>query len=125
MEIISLPVEIDKKTIGSRFRLVIIASQRARQLMEGDRPILHELRYAKETSTAVEEVISGGLDILYGEEAREAQNKARRLREEKRARAALAEREEALSSELRKNLNTQLSEAPEIEAPPQESPKNG
>ncbi len=118
MEIIALPVEIDKKTIGSRFRLVIVAAQRARQLMEGDRPTLHELTYIKETSTAIEEVVSGGLDILHGEEAQEAQLAARRLREEKRARAALAEREEGLSSELKKTLNIQLSEAP-----PQDSPK--
>ncbi|MFQ5580704.1 MAG: DNA-directed RNA polymerase subunit omega [Nitrospiria bacterium] len=118
MEIISLPVEVDKKTIGSRFRLVIIAAQRARQLMEGDRPTLQELRYVKETSTAVEEVLSGGLDILYGEEAYEAQHEANRLREEKRVRAILDEREGALSGEIKKNLNMQL-----IEAPPQEPPK--
>ncbi|HIE65681.1 MAG: DNA-directed RNA polymerase subunit omega [Nitrospira sp.] len=112
MEIVSLPIDIDKKTIGSRFRLVIIAAQRARQLMEGDRPTLQEIQYVKETSTAVEEVVSGGLEILYGEEAQEAQREANRLREEKRARAILDEREEALSGELRKNLNIQLAEAP-------------
>jgi DNA-directed RNA polymerase subunit omega len=118
MEIVSLPIDIDKKTIGSRFRLVIIAAQRARQLMEGDRPTVQELRYIKETSTAVEEVASGGLDILYGEEARDAQREDNRLREEKRARAILDEREEALSGELKRNLNIKPSTAPKVEKPP-------
>lgn len=35
MDIISLPVEYDKKDIDSRYRLVVIAAQRARELSLG------------------------------------------------------------------------------------------
>ncbi|MFQ5949569.1 MAG: DNA-directed RNA polymerase subunit omega, partial [Nitrospiria bacterium] len=105
MEIISLPVEVDKKRIDSRFRLVILSAQRARQLMEGERPTIQERHHVRETTTAIEEVLCGDLEILYGEEAREAQREAKRLREEIRSRAILAEREGALSTELKQDLS--------------------
>ncbi len=35
MDIIKLPIEYEKDTVDSRFRLVLIAAQRARQLSEG------------------------------------------------------------------------------------------
>ena len=38
MDIISLPVEIDMKKIDGRYRLVMIASQRAKELSVGVKP---------------------------------------------------------------------------------------
>ncbi|HLG21646.1 MAG TPA: DNA-directed RNA polymerase subunit omega [Candidatus Manganitrophaceae bacterium] len=110
MEIISLPIEIDFSKLDSRYRLVIIASQRARQIMEGSKPSIQS-RYAKASTIGLEEVLVGEMEILYGKEARQAQRDAKRLREEMKSRALLAEREEELASEIRKDLTVYLEEA--------------
>jgi len=109
MDIVSLPIEIDRSVIDSRFRLVIVAAQRARQIMEGEKPLIEDSNL-KETTIAIQEILSDKLEILYGEEAVAAQREERRLREEIKRRAMLAEREEALSEtvESKKNLNILL-----------------
>jgi DNA-directed RNA polymerase subunit omega len=104
MEIISLPVEVDFSKIDSRYRLVIIASQRARQIMEGAKAIIQS-RQAKASTIALEEVLTGDLEILYGKDARQAQ------REAKKSRALLAEREEELATEIKKDLSIYLEES--------------
>lgn len=117
MEIISLPVEINHTRIDSRYRLVIISSQRARQIMEGTKPTIQS-KHAKASTIALEEVLEDGLEILYGKDARQAQREARRLREEMKSRALLAEREEELASEIRKDLSVYLEEsAKQMESP--------
>lgn len=120
MDTISLPIDIDPSVIDSRFRLVIVAAQRARQIMEGEKPVMTGSDL-KETTTAIQEVLSGQLEILYGEEAVAAQREEKRIREEIKRRAILAEREEALSGsvESKKNLNILLG----IPENPDPSPK--
>ena len=86
MNLLSLPLEMDNARIDSRYRLVIAASQRARQLVEGNRPRI-ESRYVKETTCALEEVLSGQADILFGQEARKAIVEERRRRDALRSRA--------------------------------------
>jgi len=122
MEIISLPVETDYSKIDSRYRLVIIASQRARQLMEGARPTV-QTRHTKASTIALEEVLGNQLEILYGKEAKQAQREAKRLREEMKTRQLLTEREEELASEIRKDLSVYLEEAKRQEAAPVEPVK--
>lgn len=119
MEIISLPVETDYSKIDSRYRLVIIASQRARQLMEGAKQT-HQSRHAKASTIALEEVLGDKLEVLYGKEAKQAQRDAKRLREEMKTRQLLTEREEELASEIRKDLSVYLEEAKRQEAAPPE-----
>lgn len=119
MEIISLPVETDYSKIDSRYRLVIIASQRARQLMEGAKQT-HQSRHAKASTIALEEVLGDELEVLYGKEAKQAQRDAKRLREEMKTRQLLTEREEELASEIRKDLSVYLEEAKRQEAAPSE-----
>lgn len=120
MEIISLPVETDYTKIDSRYRLVIIASQRARQLMEGAKPTLQS-RHAKASTIALEEVLGDELEVLYGKEAKQAQRDAKRLREEMKTRQLLTEREEELASEIRKDLSVYLEESAKRQeaAPPE------
>ncbi len=108
MDVVSLPIEIDPKIIDSRYRLVIVAAQRARQLMEGTKPVITPIPDQKETTIAIEEVLSGKLDILYGEEAVTALREERRVREEAKRRAMLAEREGDGSSQARKDLDILL-----------------
>ncbi|MFY9269349.1 MAG: DNA-directed RNA polymerase subunit omega [Candidatus Manganitrophaceae bacterium] len=110
MDIITLPLEIDHLKIGSRYRLVIVASQRARQLVEGQKSII-QTRYTKASSIALQEILEDTLEILHGKEAKLAQREAKRLREEMKNRQLLTQREEALASEIRKDLSIYLEES--------------
>ncbi|MFQ5587331.1 MAG: DNA-directed RNA polymerase subunit omega [Nitrospiria bacterium] len=128
MDIVSLPVEIDSEIIDSRYRLVIVAAQRARQIMEGSQPTIDPAPDQKETTVAIEEVLSGKLDILYGEDAVTALREERRIREEARRRAMLAEREGDGTSQARKDLDillgapTKKEEILDLTLPPELSP---
>ncbi|MCL4457910.1 MAG: DNA-directed RNA polymerase subunit omega [Nitrospirae bacterium] len=88
MDIISLPVEYDKKKIESRYRLVVIASQRARELSLGAAQKV-QTKAKKVTTTSVLEAISGNIEYITGEDAVAAREKAdkidyKKLIEEKR-----------------------------------------
>lgn len=78
MDLISLPQEYDKKKIDSRYRLVIATAVRARQLSEGAQPTIPS-KAKKAITTALEEIISGSVNILTGEAARKAKEKVRKL----------------------------------------------
>lgn len=123
MDVVSLPVDIEEAPIDSRFRLVIVAAQRARQLMEGSNPLLVPSPGQKETTIAIEEIASNKLDILYGEEAVTALREERRIREEVKRRALIAERESDGTTQARKDLNILLGavskkdELPDISTP--------
>jgi DNA-directed RNA polymerase subunit K/omega len=93
---------------------VILATQRARQLMEGDKPTL-QTRYAKPTTIALAEILSGKLEILHGKEALQHQHEARRAREERKNRFLSPEREEELRREIKKDLSIYLSDAADKE----------
>jgi len=88
MDIISLPIEYDKKSIDSRFRLVTIASQRARELSLGTASKF-PVKTKKVTTSALLEAISGEIEFITGQEATAAKEKAdkidyKKLIEEKR-----------------------------------------
>lgn len=114
MEIISLPVEHDKEKIDSRFRVVVMASQRSRELVFGANAKI-KTKSRKPTTIAIEETLENQLDFLVGEEAKLANEKARRLDyqrflEEKR-REVMPED----LSELEKDLRVYLHEREEAE----------
>ncbi len=109
MDIISLPVEIDKNKIDGRYRLVMIAAQRAKELSFGAKPkILTKAR--KVTTIAIEEAVDNKLEFLVGEEAKTAKEEAKkfdykRLLEEKKKEATPEE-----LTELEKDLKVYLHE---------------
>jgi len=108
MDIISLPVEIDKGIVDGKFRLATIASQRARELSLGAKPKV-QTKAKKVTTIAIEEAVNSYLEYLVGDEARKAKQEAkkfdyRRLLEERRR-----EGSESLS-ELEKDLKVYLHE---------------
>lgn len=109
MDIISLPVEYDHKKIDGKFRLVTIASQRAKELSLGAKPKV-STKAKKVTTIAIEETISGTLEYVTGEEAVIAREKAgkfdyrKQLEESKKIAAG-----EDLS-ELEKDLKVYLHE---------------
>jgi len=109
MDIVSLPVEHDKEKVDSRFRLVVIASQRARELAFGAKPKV-ETKYRKAPLIALEEAIENKLEFSVGEEARAKIEESKkfdykRFLEEKRR---LAGPEDL--SELEKDLRVYLHE---------------
>lgn len=109
MDIISLPVEFDDDKIDSKYRLVAIASQRAKELSLGVKPKV-QTKSKKVTTIGIEEACSGVLEFITGEEAWVAQEEAskldyRKLLEESRRAAAGEE-----LSELEKDLKVYLTE---------------
>ena len=110
MEIIELPIELKSDQLDSKYRLVIIGAQRARQLMEGARAS-EDTKYLKATTVAVEEFLEGELQYLTGKEARVAQRDARKVREEMLRKRALLEREEEISNEIKKDLSVYVDDS--------------
>jgi DNA-directed RNA polymerase subunit omega len=115
MDIISLPVECDRKKIDGRFRLVVAATKRARALYQGAQPRIAS-KAKKLTTLALEEVLSDKVKILTGEEAIRAKEEAKRLSYE--GMIDEAKQKEALPeamSEIEKDLKVYLHEKSERE----------
>lgn len=109
MDIISLPVEYRNSNVDGKYRLVVIASQRAKDLSLGAEPKI-QTKSQKVTSVAIEEAVSGDLEFLTGEEAVAAREQAgkfdyRKLLEDRRRLAAGED-----LSELEKDLKVYLHE---------------
>lgn len=109
MDIVSLPIEYDRKKIDGRYRVVAIASQRVKELSLGVKPKV-KTKAKKITTVAIEETISNCIEFLTGEQAKKAKEEAgkldyRRLLEE---REKVAPGEEV--TELEKDLKVYLHE---------------
>ncbi|MBI4823072.1 MAG: DNA-directed RNA polymerase subunit omega [Nitrospirae bacterium] len=113
MDIVSLPIEFDKKKIDSRFRLATIASQRAKELALGVKPKI-KAKGKKPTTIAMEETIENVLEFLVGQEAITATEEAKKFDYrkflEERKREAVPED----LSELEKDLRVYLHEKEEV-----------
>jgi DNA-directed RNA polymerase subunit omega len=114
MDIVSLPIEYDKDKIDSRFRLVTIAAQRARELAFGAKPKI-ETKFGKIPTVALIEALEGELEFLTGDEASIAQKEAKkfdykRFLEEKKKDAMSTD-----LTELEKDLRTYLTERDEFD----------
>ncbi len=114
MDIVSLPIEYDKDKIDSRFRLVIIAAQRARELSFGAKHKV-ETRFTKIPTVAIIETLEDKLEFLTGEEAAQAQQEAKkfdykRFLDEKKKDAMPED-----LSELEKDLRAYLTERDEFD----------
>lgn len=108
MDIVSLPIEYDKETLGSRYRLVVIAGQRARDLSLGAEP-KSKVKAKTVINTAILETISGQVEYLIGEEAAAARERAAKIDYKK----LIEQRRKPLAtdlSELEKDLKVYLHE---------------
>jgi DNA-directed RNA polymerase subunit omega len=107
MDITSLPIEYDKKKIESKYRLAIIAAQRARELSLGTTPSIQK-KAKKVTTTALLETVSGEIKFLTGADAVAAREKAEKIDFKK----LIEERRRSISdiSELEKDLKVYLHE---------------
>lgn len=111
-DIISLPVTIKGDTIDTRYRLVIIASQRTKQLMQGAKPLI-ETKAKKPTTIALGEVLMGKIEFFTGKEARQALKDARRLKEEEAKVKALMPRPSEVVDDLKKDLSVYVDDSKE------------
>jgi DNA-directed RNA polymerase subunit omega len=109
MDVISLPLEYDRNKIDGRYRVVAIASQRAKELALGVKPKI-KTKARKITSIAIEETVSNSIEFLTGEEAKKAKEEDKKFD----YRRLLEEREKAVAgeeaTELEKDLKVYLHE---------------
>jgi DNA-directed RNA polymerase omega subunit len=107
MDIIALPVEYDKNKIDSRFRLVVIAAQRARELSLGAGSKM-QTKAKKVTTTSLIETVTGNIDFFTGIEAITEREKAERIDYKK----LIEERRRPIEdlSELERDLKVYLHE---------------
>ena len=71
MDALSLLPQHHQKDFDSRYRIVLIAAQRAKQLVRGA-AAKGGSKFSKDTSVALEEVLGGGVSYLIGDEAKQA-----------------------------------------------------
>lgn len=104
-DIISLPIELDRTKIDSRYRLALIAAQRAAELSLGATPKI-EKKAKKVTTTALLEILSGKIEYITGEEAQKAKEKIEQIDVKK----LLEDRRRAIPdlTELEKDLKVYL-----------------
>ncbi|MEN2994310.1 MAG: DNA-directed RNA polymerase subunit omega [Thermodesulfovibrio sp.] len=105
IDIISLPIEIDRTKIDSRYRLALIAAQRAAELSLGATPKI-EKKGKKVTTTALLEILSNKIEYITGEEALKAKEKIDQIDVKK----LLEDKRRAIPdlTELEKDLKTYL-----------------
>jgi DNA-directed RNA polymerase omega subunit len=110
VDIISLPIEHENEQIEGRYRLVMAAVKRAKALSEGQLPAISS-KAQKITTLAIEEVASGALDVLSGQEAVNASEEDKKLTHKKMMDEA--QQKETMPedmSELEKDLKAYLNE---------------
>lgn len=115
MDIITLPIENENKNIEGTYRLVVAAVKRAKDLSMGSLPVISS-KAQKITTLAIEEVATGAIDVLTGEEAVKANEEAKKLTHKKMMDEA--QQKETMPedmSELEKDLKMYLSEKSESE----------
>jgi len=71
MDLLSLLPQHHQKDFDSRYRIVLIAAQRAKQLVKGTESTTTS-KFSKNTSKALEEVLQGRVPYLMGQEAKDA-----------------------------------------------------
>ncbi|MEW6599380.1 MAG: DNA-directed RNA polymerase subunit omega [Nitrospirota bacterium] len=115
MDIISLPIAYDKEKIDGAYRLVVASVKRAKALSQGSLPVIAS-KAQKITTLAIEEVATGAVKILIGEEAVKASEEEKKLTHKRMMDEA--QQKETMPedmTELEKDLKVYLSEKGESE----------
>jgi DNA-directed RNA polymerase subunit omega len=110
MDLLSLPIEIDKNKVDGYYRLVVAAVMRAKDLSRGAMPAI-DTKAQKVTIRALEEVLSDSVIILSGEKAIKANEEAQKLQQQRMIDEA--KQKEGLTeemTELEKDLKVYLTE---------------
>ena len=109
IDMLSLLPQYTQDQFDSRHRLVIVAAQRAKHMLQGSRP-LGASRFTKETTVALDEVLRGDTTYLVGKEARDAMKEAKRGNEGETERMAMITGEDA--REIKKELSVYVDDSP-------------
>ena len=104
----SLLPEYPHGQFDSRHRLVLVAAQRAKQLIHGAKAT-RPSKFTKEATIALEEVLHGNIQFLTGKEARDAQRDAKRGKDADAERMAQVAGEDAL--EIKKELSVYVDDS--------------
>ena len=110
MEIVSLPVVFNKSRIDSRFRMVILATERAKQIINGAKPTIQS-RYLKSNTTALEELSVSPVNYATGKPARKALQEAvaQKIAKEMRVPGEAGDEDE-VKKEIEKDLGVYIPE---------------
>jgi len=106
---LSLLLESNQQRFDSRYRLVIAASQRAKHLLQGARPV-GPPKFLKETTIALDEVLHGQVEFLTDKEARQASKDAKRGKESEIERMVLPDTGED-AREIKKELSVYVDDS--------------
>ena len=98
----SLLPQYTQDEFDSRFRLVLVAAQRAKHIMQGGAPI-GSSKFTKDATIALDEVLRGSVHHLRGQDARQATKDSKRGREAEAERMAVVAGEDA--QEIKKELS--------------------
>lgn len=115
---LSLLPEDNRKRFDSRHRLVIAASQRAKHLILGAKPV-GTSRFTKETAVGLDEVLHGDIGFLMDKEARQAIKESKRGKESEVERMAAVESGED-AREIRKELSVYVDDSAKASEPESE-----
>lgn len=113
MNALSLLPDDQVASVESRSRLVIVAAQRARQLMQGVHPAI-ATKFTKPTTIALEEVLRNEVKFLVGKEARQAMKETKKQRERELERLTAAHIEDA--HEIKKDLSVLVDDTEPVKA---------
>jgi DNA-directed RNA polymerase omega subunit len=109
MDIVSLPIEYDRDKIDGKYRIVAIASQRARDLSLGAKAKI-KTKAKKVTSVAIEETILNSVEFLTGEQAKKAKEEDKKLDYRRLLEERMKETPVEEATELEKDLKVYLHE---------------
>lgn len=122
MDPLSLLPQHHQQDFDSRYRIVLIAAQRAKQLVRsGDAG--EKSRFIKETSRALEEVLQGQVPYLKGEDAKQAIREVRQASQRPIDLSVYAQPDEN-AQEIKKELSVYIddsAQAPVAEPETEES----
>ncbi len=106
MDLLSLLPEHQQTDFDSRYRIVLIAAQRAKQLVRGAEPATKSA-FSKDTSRALEEVLQGRVPYLIGDEAKDAIRDAK-LMSQRPIDPALYAQPDETAKEIKKELSVYI-----------------
>jgi DNA-directed RNA polymerase subunit omega len=111
MDALSLLPNGEEPGLQSRSRLVIVAAQRARQIMQGAPPAM-PTKHTKPTTIALEEVLKNQVQFLIGKDARQAMKEAKKQRERELERLTVARVAGEDAKEIKKDLSVIVDDSP-------------
>ncbi len=118
IDTLSLLADNSLDKFDSRYRMVLVAAQRAKHIMQGAERS-QTSKFTKETSLALEEVMHGKVPYLMGKDAREAFRVARKSGAPEFDQSLLGEGDEN-TAEIHKQLSVYIDDTPKEPAPPAE-----